>query len=329
MASTIKEVAAKADVSIATVSRALNNDLRVTEETRQRITRIADQLNYRPNVLARNFAKKKSNLIGLILPEISDEFFTEVIKGVDEILFDKGYYAIVASSHKYQSLEDEVITFINNGLISGLILLTSDLRPRLERVFLESKIPVVLINSNAKQKQFDRISLDNYEGSFEMTKYLVTKKKYSVLAHITGPENNDDSQQRKSGFIDACKKYSVKYNVLPGDFSLESGYNGCKKLLSNKIKPQVIFAANDMMAIGCYNFAQQKNLKIPDDIAVAGFDDIFVSQYLRPALTTVRIQIEEIGKHAADLLIKRIRKEIKSSSVTFKASSELIIRESC
>lgn len=329
MSATIKEVAAKAKVSIATVSRALNNDLKVTEATRHKILQIANQLKYKPNVLARNFVKKKSNLIALILPEISDEFFTEVIKGVDEVLYNNGFYTIVASSHKYQTLEDEIITFIHNGLLSGIILLTSELKPKLESVLLESKIPVVLINSNPKLKKFDRIVLDNYEGAFEMTKHLITKRKYSNIAHLTGPENNDDSVQRKMGFTDACSEFGIKYLIEPGDFSRDSGYKGCKNLLNSKNKPEAIFAGNDMMAIGCYEYAKDNGIKIPDDLGVAGFDDIFVSQYLSPSLTTVRIQIEEIGKHSADLLTKRIKKEFNSSSVTFKASSELVIRNSC
>lgn len=329
MSSTIKEVAARAKVSIATVSRALNNDVRVTEETKQRIMQIVHELNYKPNVLARNFVKQKSNLIGLILPEISDEFFTEVIKGVDEILYSNGFFTIVTSSHKYESLDDEIVTFINNGLISGLILLTPDLKPKLESILLESKQPVVLINSSTKLKKFDRIILDNYEGSFEMVKYLVQTKKYSHLAHITGPLNNDDAEQRKKGFLDACKNFGVKYSIEAGDFTRESGANGCKNLMIGKNKPQVIFTGNDMMAIGCYEYLHQNKMRIPDDVGIAGFDDIFVSQYLSPALTTVRIQIEEIGRNAAEILVKRIKNEIKSSSVTFKASSELIIRQSC
>ena len=137
MATTIKEIAAKAKVSIATVSRVLNNDSKVSEETRKKILRYSNQLNYRPNILARSFVKKKSNLIGLILPEITDEFFTEVIKGVDDIAFDEDYYTIVASSHKYKSLEEEVIALIRNGLISGLILLVSDLNNKMVSILSE------------------------------------------------------------------------------------------------------------------------------------------------------------------------------------------------
>ncbi len=329
MAATVKEIAKKANVSVATVSRALNDDIKVKEETRDLILSVAKELNYTPNIIARNFVKQKSNLIGLILPEISDEFFTEIIKGVDEIIYDEGFYTIVTSSHKYESLEDEIITFIRSGLLSGLILLVSDLKAKLKSVLLESHIPVVLINSNPDIKKFDTISIDNYKSAYEMTKYLITKKKFLRLAHITGPSENDDSNFRKKGFVDACKKYGAEYSIEVGDFTREGGLQACRNLLAQVNRPRAVFAANDMMAIGCYDQSRQSGLKIPDEIGVVGFDDIFVSQYLSPPLTTVRVHIEDIGKKAAELLIKRVKTENHSSPMNVKATSEIVLRNSC
>ena len=329
MAPTIKEIAARANVSIATVSRVINKDPRVTQETRAHILKIAEKLEYRPNILARNFAQKKSNLIGLILPEISDEYFTEVIKGVDEIAFSQNLYTVVASSHKYTSLKDEVVTFIKSGLLSGLILLVSYLDDGLTSILSKSHLPVVIINSNSKIKKFDRIGIDDYYGSFSMTEYLIRKKHYDFLSHITGPVDNDDAGLRRNGFIDACKKYGVKYLVEKGDFSRESGFNACKKLLDLKTRPQVIFAANDMMAIGCYDCIRQIKLQIPDDIGVVGFDDIFVSQYLNPPLTTVHVNIEEVGKRAAELLLNKIQGSNNIPAYVVHIPTELILRESC
>jgi LacI family transcriptional regulator len=329
MSSTIKEIAQKANVSIATVSRALNDDPKVTEETRKRILAVSKELHYRPNILARNFVKKKSNLLGLILPEISDEFFTEIIKGVDEIAFAEDFYTIVASSHKYESLKDEIMTFIRNGLISGLILLASNLDDDLISILSKSHLPIVLINSNKKIKKFDRITIDDYQGAYSITEYLIKEKRYYYLSHITGPLDNDDAILRRKGFLDACKKYGVKYNIEKANFSRESGFRACKKLLNLKSRPQVIFAANDMMAIGCYDYIKQIKLQIPKDIGVVGFDDIFVSQYLTPPLTTVQVKIEEIGKKAADILIKRIQSVNGVPSVAVNIPTELIIRESC
>lgn len=329
MAPTLKEIAEKAHVSIATVSRVINKDPRVTDETRTQILKIAEKLDYRPNILARNFAQKKSNLIGLILPEISDEYFTEIIKGVDEIAFSQNLYTIVASSHKYKSLKDEVVTFIKSGLLSGLILLISNLDDELSSILSKSHLPVVLINSNKKIKKFDRIAIDDYYGSFSMTAYLIRKKHYDFLSHITGPSDNDDAILRRNGFIDACKKFGAKYIIEKGDFSREGGFNACKKLLDLKSLPQVIFAANDMMAIGCYDYLKQIKLQIPQDVGVVGFDDVFVSQYLNPPLTTVQVNIEEVGKRAAELLLKKIQNTNNTPSSVVHIPTELVIRESC
>jgi DNA-binding LacI/PurR family transcriptional regulator len=329
MAPTIKEIAARAHVSIATVSRVINNDPRVTEATRTHILKIAEKLDYRPNILARNFAQKKSNLIGLILPEISDEYFTDVIKGVDEIAFSQNLYTVVASSHKYTSLEDEVVTFIRSGLLSGLILLVSYLDDGLASILSKSHLPVVIINSNSKIKKFDRIGIDDYYGSYSMTEYLIRKKHYVFLSHITGPLDNDDAGLRRNGFIDACKKFKAKYVIEKGDYSRESGFNACKKFLNLKTRPQVIFAANDMMAIGCYDFIKQLKLQIPKDIGVVGFDDIFVSRYLNPPLTTVHVNIEEVGKKAAELLLQKIQSNNGVESSVVNIPTELVLRESC
>lgn len=329
MTATIKEIAAKAHVSIATVSRALNNDPSVTDGTRTQILKIAERLDYRPNILARSFAQKKSNLIGLILPEISDEYFTEVIKGVDAIAFSQNLYTVVASSHKYKSLKDEVVTFIKSGLLSGLILLVSFLDDKLASILSKSHLPVVIINSNNKIKKFDRIAIDDYYGSFSMATHLIKKKHYDFLSHITGPLDNDDAGLRRNGFVDACKKYGVKYVIENGDFSREAGFNACKKLLNLKSRPQVIFAANDMMAIGCYDYIKKINLQIPQDIGVVGFDDVFVSQYLNPPLTSVHVNIEEVGKKAAELLLKKIQSNNGVRSSVINIPTELVIRESC
>jgi LacI family transcriptional regulator len=186
-----------------------------------------------------------------------------------------------------------------------------------------------LINSNKKVKKFDRIAIDDYQGAFEMTSFLIKKKGYGYLAHITGPIENDDAILRRNGFIDASKKNKVKYIVEKGDFSREAGINACKKIFKLSHRPQVIFAANDMMAIGCYDYVKQNNLQIPDDIGVVGFDDVFVSQYLNPPLTSVHVNIEEVGKKAAELLLKKIQSNNGVQSSIINISTELVIRESC
>lgn len=332
MTPTIKLIAKKANVSIATVSRALNNDVRVTDETREKVVRISKELNYKPNLVARNFVKQTSYTIGLILPDISDEFFTDIIRGVDEITYKNGYYTMVASSHKHRTLTDSIVAFSNTGLVGGIILLLSSLTEEIKNVLLQTKIPVVLIGGGKQEHGFDSVAIDNYQGAYNATEYLIKKKKFSKIAHITGPQDNDDAYIRKKGFVDACKKNGIaidKSFIIEGDFSRDSGYQGFIKLFNYSHKPEAIFAANDMMALGCYDAANFLGIKIPNQIALVGFDDIFVSQYLNPGLTTVRVQIEEVGKAAADILVTKLKGLNGKSHPLLKIPTDLIVRGSC
>jgi len=331
MAATIKEIADRAGVSIATVSRALNNDAKVTDDTRQLILNISEELKYKPNLLARDFAKKTSSIVGLVLPDLSDEFFTEIIKGVDEVTYKHNFYTMVASSHKYRTLEESLITLAKNGLVGGMILLISSLSKSIKEILDQSNIPVVLITGGSGNTGYDEVSINNYQGAYDMTGYLI-KKKYTKIAHITGPDDNDDSLLRKKGFLDACAKHNIRINkswIVKGDFTKESGEQACMKLLSAQNRPEVIFASNDMMALGCYDAMEKAGLKIPHHTAVVGFDDIFISRYLSPALTTVRVQIEEVGRKAADLLVKRMNSDNSKKTSRIKISTGLVIRSSC
>ena len=332
MIPTIKQIAKKANVSIATVSRALNDDVRVTDETKAKVLRISNELNYKPNLIARNFVKRTSYAIGLILPDISDEFFTDIIRGVDEITYKNGYYTMVASSHKHRTLADSITTFSQTGLVGGVILLMSAMTDDLINILNHTTIPVVIIGGGKQKHDFDIVSIDNYQGAFNATEYLIKKKKFKKIAHITGPAENYDSFLRKKGFIDACKKNGISINksfIVDGNYTIDSGYHAFIQLYGLPEKPQAIFAANDMMALGCYDAANYFNVKIPDDIGLIGFDDIFMSKYINPSLTTVRVQIEEVGKVAAKLLIERLNNSNGKSHSSIKIPTELIIRNSC
>lgn len=332
MKPTIKQIASKAKVSIATVSRVLNNDDKVTEETKKKVLQISNELNYKPNLIARNFAKKTSNAIGLILPEISDEFFTDIIRGVDEVTYTNGYYTMVASSHKNRTISDSISAFAQTGLVGGIILLISSMTEDLKNIINQTRIPVVIIGGGKESSEFDTVAIDNYQGAFEATEYLIKKKKFTRIAHITGPDENYDAYLRKKGFIDACKKNGItidKSFIVNGNYTIDSGYHGFIQLYGLQEKPQAIFAANDMMALGCYDAANYFNIKIPNEISIIGFDDIFISKYVTPGLTTVRVQIDEVGKEAAKLLLERLNKPNGKAHSLIKIPTELVIRNSC
>ena len=331
MAPTIKQIAKLANVSIATVSRALSGDEKVTSETKQLVLNAARELNYRPNILARNFVKGKSNIVGLILPDISDEFFSEIIRGVDETSYDHGYYTMVISSHKNRSLVESVHTLMSNGLVGGFIILIPFMDQKIEAALMHERVPFVIISGDNNAGEFDTVTTNNYQSAFMMVEFLVGKG-YKKIAHISGPEDNNDALLRKKGFLDACSKHKIEIRnnwLLDGNFTMESGELAINKILNEDDKPEVIFAANDMMALGCYNAIQSRGLKIPDDIAITGFDDILISKYANPSLTTVKVNTDRIGKLAAERLIEKMDGTNNKTAQKIEIESELVIRNSC
>ncbi len=331
MAATIKEIAKFANVSIATVSRALANDEKVKPETRKLIMEVAGKLNYNPNLLARNFVKKQSNIIGMVLPDISDEFFSELIRGVDETSFRNNYFTMITSSHENRSLETAVSTLMGGGLVGGIILLIPQLSPKLKEILHFNRVPYVIISGDNDIGNYDVVSIDNYQAAYNMTSFLILERGYTKLAHITGPADNYDAIIRKNGFIDACRDNGIEVRpewITEGKFTLKSGEDACEKLLSLSERPRAVLAANDMMALGCYNVCLNHGFSIPDDLGIAGFDDIFLARHLSPSLTTVQVNIEEVGKIATRLLISRMQGD-NSEPQKIKVTAQIKIRNSC
>lgn len=331
MSTTIKEIAKLAKVSIATVSRAYNDSSKVKKNTYNKIIAIAEQLNYSPNLLAINFVKKKSNIIGLILPDIVDEFFSDIIKGVDEVSYANNYFTMVISSHGNRSIVESIHNLSSSGIIGGLIILIPNLNEDLELVLKKITIPLVIISGTNVTSQFDTISINNYQGMYKLVEHLI-KKGYKKLALIEGPQDNNDSIFRKHAFIDACLENKISLSkdwITQGDFTLKSGMKACEKLLKLKNRPQVIVAANDMMAIGCYEVIKKKKLAIPKQIAVTGFDDIFVARHLFPPLTTVKTEITELGSQATKLIINRLKNNKIKKTKHLLIPTEVVIRKSC
>ncbi len=330
MAATIKEIAIRAKVSIATVSRAFN-DGKIKPETKKKILEIAGELNYNPNLLARNFVKKQSNVIGLILPDITDEFFSELIRGVDETTFKYGYYTMVISSHKNRSLVESVSQLNSSGLVGGIILLVPHFSDELKNMLDSNKIPFVIISGESNIGNYNVVSIDNYHAAYTLTKYLIKKKGYTRIAHISGPLDNFDAVIRKKGFLDACRDLKIKIKnewLLEGDFSRKSGEQNFKNIWKLTDKPEVIFASNDMMAIGCITIADERGIRIPAEIAVVGVDDVFVSGIIKPGLTTMKVFIDKVGRTASKILIESMQGK-KKKKQKIKIRTELIERLSC
>ena len=331
MASTIKQIALRANVSIATVSRALSDSPKVQEATRKKILKLAKELNYNPNIIARNFAKRKSNMLGLILPDISDEFFAEIIHSIDETAYEFGYFTLVVSSHKNRSMVESINTMMHSGLVGGFILLTPFMSNEIANALSTNTVPYVLISGDSEIGDYDVITVDNYKASYKLVEHLVAKG-FKKIGHISGPAENNDAFLRRKGFADACKKFKLEvkdYWLAKGTFTMASGEQAILKMLKHNDMPQVIFAANDMMAIGCCTALKSKGIKVPEEVAVVGFDDVILAEYSNPSLTTVKVDTDTIGKLAAQRLIEKVQKDLNGKPRKVVVPTELVIRNSC
>jgi LacI family transcriptional regulator len=313
----MQKIAEMAGVSIATVSRALNGDSRVRQETRQRILQIVQRYNYKPNSLARGLSRQRTDTIGVILPELVDEFFMEIIRGIDTEAYAAGQYVMVSSSHSQRNIIETLMDFMAGGRVDGLILMAPTLGRELITTIEASPRPVVLLNARRDLEMGVRFNIDNYRGAFTVVEHLIREHGYEKIGMIQGPLGNCDAEERYRGFIDALEKYQLPVKnelIVQGDFTAKSGYLGFIRLMNQPGKPDAVFAANDMMAVGAYEAAKNLGIAIPDDVALVGFDGISLGRFLSPRLTTVHVPMVELGSKSVRYLLKMISGEVEARS---------------
>ena len=328
MAVTIRDVAREARVSVASVSRALNGSPQVTDETRARIASIAARLRYVPHSAARSLITKRTQTIGALLPDLYGEFFSELIRGIDLAARAKGLHLLVSSSHG-DANEAAAAMRAMQGRVDGMLILSPHVDAAFLRANLPESTPAVLLNSALKSTQFDVLNIDNYGGAYAMTRHLLDAGHASV-AFVSGPEDNFDAQQRERGYREAMAAFAPKagVKVVAGDFSEESGYRAAQSLMKTAKPPRAVFAANDMMAVGCLRAFAEAELRVPQDVALAGFDDIPIARYVTPALTTVRVRIADLGRSALERVAAAIEKPGRARPAAQTLGCEIVIRAS-
>jgi LacI family transcriptional regulator len=326
------QIAARAGVSIATVSRALSGSGRVRAETRRRILAIAEELNYRPNSIARGLSRRRTDTLGVILPELVDEFFMDLVQGIEEEAYRANRYILLSSSHRQRDFLRTSLEFMMSGRVDGVILMASQRMNDIEEIVSRSRCPIVLLNAGSHVACTASVNVDNYQGAFAVTEHLV-QHGYRKIGVILGPDDNYDSAERFRGFRAALDAHGIPLResfVVAGDFTKTSGFYGFNRLMSQSQRPEAIFAENDMMALGAYEAASRLGLRIPQDVAIVGFDDIRLSRYIRPTLTTVHVPIEELGRRAVRYLLQMIDGEADPHQpYRLELTTGLIIRESC
>lgn len=309
MASTIKEVAREAGVSVATVSRVMNDSGPVNVDTRQRILDVARDLRYVPNSAARSLIMARTHTLGILLPDLHGEFFSEVMRGIDHTASHKDYHILVSCSHNNRS-DVEAALRAMRGRVDGMIVMSPDLGASALRDNLPDNLPVVLLNCRANGSTYSSVNIDNRSGSAAMVRHLMYLG-HRRIAVVRGGDANHDSNERLAGYRDVMKEGGVYDELLEvkGSFTEESGYLAGLSLLVQDPRPTAVFAFNDSMAVGVLSAIQEGGLDIPGDISVAGFDDIPMSRYLNPPLTSVHVPISDLGSLAVGRLIESLQRD--------------------
>lgn len=327
---TIKDVARAANVSVATVSRVYNGSELVRDVTRLRVLEAADQLGYIPHGAARSLITSRTNTIGVLLPDLYGEFFSEVIRGIDQTAQRHGFHLLVSSSHDGRPAVEAALRSMR-GRVDGLIVMWPEMDAQTAVRNLPEGFPVVLLNSPVGPDAFDVITIANFDGAWAMTRHLLDLG-HRRIAIIKGAEGNFDAAERLRGYVAALSQAGVIPDPaleLPGDFSEASGYHAVTELLRAGPPPTAIFAANDSMAIGALSALREAGLGVPRDVAVAGFDDIPMSQYLDPPLSSVHVDISALGERATLRLLEAIREKEHHERRAETLPTTLVLRRSC
>jgi LacI family transcriptional regulator len=327
---TIKDVARMAGVSVATVSRVFNDSGPVNEETRRRIREVASELRYVPNDAARSLITRRTSTFGVLLPDMYGEFFSEVIRGIDHMVQQNDYHLLVSSSHNDRS-EIEAALRAMRGRVDGMIVMSPDIDAQALGANLPEGLPVVLLNCAGAGAGFDSLNIDNYGGAYAMAEHLIGRG-HRRIAMITGEERNHDARERLRGYRAALAQAGIARDErweVPGDFTEFSGYDAVARLLAVTPRPTAIFAGNDSMAIGALSALREAGVRVPEDMAVAGFDDIPIARYMSPPLSSVHVAIDELGALATETLLQAVARKGQHEPRQRTLPTTLVVRSSC
>jgi LacI family transcriptional regulator len=317
---TIRDVARKAQLSVATVSRALNGFDNVSEQARDRVAEAVRELGYVPHAGARSLSLAKTNAIGVVLPDLHGEFFSEIVRGMDREASGRGYLLLLSNLHA-RAEQATLALRAMHGRVDGLIVMAPQLTADELATALPPGVPSILVNTRGGSSGRGAIHLDNAAGAWAVVEHL-TGLGRKRLVHIAGPRGNIDADERAAAFREACAKRGVDCETMGGDFEERSGEQAILKLLDGGHRFDAVFAANDNMAIGALTALRARGVSVPDEVAVAGFDDIPLARHL--GLTTVRVRIDELGQRAIARLVDSMGQP--ASGGDERHAPELVVR---
>ena len=327
---TIRDVAQKAGVSPATVSRYINGSVPVSKEVAERIQKVMDELKYVPHAAARQLATQKAHAIGVLLTDMSNEFFPPLIGGIESIVQQEGYNLLVASRRAGNRVDTQISIGPHNS--DGMIVFAGSLNDSEILKLHQTGFPLVLIyRTSPEGSNIPSVTIRNKRSTRNLINHLIEVHHRSRIVFVRGPANQEDSQWREMGYQESLEAHGIAYDpnlIIPGEYNRNDAYQAMSKFLENAPPDfDAVFTGNDDSAIGVLDALYKKGLRIPDDISVAGFDGLELSAFLTPPLTTVNAPTELVGKTAARHLFKLLAGQ-KVDPVTL-LPTEIVIRRSC
>ncbi len=323
---TLEMIAREAGVSPSTVSRILNGTARVSELKRSAVEKTIARYNFQPNAIARGLAKGRTYSIGVLTQNIESPFYGEALRGIEEALASTGFSPLFVSGH--WNLKDEIrsMGLLQSRRVDGIIVLTGRLSDE-HLIQYAQRLPIVITGRDLQGANLASLNVSDYDGSYQATRHLI-EFGHTRIAYISGPEDHPDSLERVRGYREALEHSGLNFDpqlLVQADFHEAGGVLAINQLVNSRAGFTAVFAANDQMAYGARLALYRLNIRVPEDISLVGFDDLPNSIYTMPPLTTIRQPIYDVGKKAAEAIVKMINGEEVSSSYL---PLELVVRES-
>jgi len=326
---TIKDIAERAEVSYATVSRALNNKYGVHEKTRKKVLSIAAEMEYSPNAVARGLVKKRTHTLGLIIPDITNPFYPGVARGIEDGAAEAGFSVILCNSNWERGRERQYIDLVAEKRVDGVILAPIENRQEMLKTSYTDRIPVVYVDKAPKKTRNSFVVIDNIRGGFLATKHLI-EQGYDTIGFIGASEESWYIDERLQGYKMAFEQYGLSIReefIRLSDFKQDTGHKIICEMIDTGDYPRSVFAENDLLALGVMQGVRERGLRIPQDVAVVGFDDIPFAGFPEIQLSTIYQPKYEMGKKAVEVLIEQIESG-RAAGTKIYLEPQLVVRGS-
>jgi len=327
---TMKDVAQQAGVSPSTVSHVINDTRFVSQQLRDRVLHAMRELNYQPSAVARSLRTKRTQVVALVIPDITNPYFPEVARGVQDVAEENEYSVILCNTDRVRGRELRFLKALRGQRVDGLILNPSEVTSGDLQDLQDAQIPVVLIGSQIDHPDLDVVMVDNVQGAYDAVSHLIDLG-HRRIGLVGGSRAASSGEQRFQGYIRALADLDIPIDeeiITEGRFTREGGYESMKRLLALQAPPTAVFASSDVMAIGALMAIQEEGLQVPNDVSLVGFDDIAEASTTTPKLTTVSQPKYQTGQVAAQLLFDRVEGASPGERQKIVLSHQLVIRDS-